>query len=162
MLQQKDNTRNRIESRRKINLFFFLLAYFTVLIIAVIRAVVASAIVFVLIADLHSDLTAALKDSSSSSHVTIDLKPQLNMLSSDDLNNFRAITDQQILYLKQNVTNGFENMDQQTNVTHEPLTKLQFSEGTSCSLAHLLCLNDNTPIPYIIFVLCAMASLTVI
>ena len=75
------------------------------------------------------------------------------MLSSDDLNNFRAITDQQILYLKQNVANGFENMDQQINVTHEPLTKLQFSEGTSCSLAHLLCLNDNTPIPYIIFVL---------
>ena len=47
-----------------------LLACFTVLIIAVIAAAVAVAMAFVLIAGLRSDLTAALKDSSSSSGST--------------------------------------------------------------------------------------------
>ena len=111
------------------------IASFTVLIIAVIVAAVAIATTFVLIAGLRSDLTAALKDSSSSSgsiteknpHVTTNnMESQLNMLRTD-IKNFSAAINQQVEYLNQNASNGIDNIDQQINITCESLRELQYS-----------------------------------
>ena len=101
---------------------------FTVLIIAVIVAAVAVAVALVLIAGLCSNLTAALKDSSTSSgsltekipHVTNNLEPQLNMLHTD-IHNFAATINQQVLYLSQNASNGIDDIDQQINDTRKSL-----------------------------------------
>ena len=109
-------------------------ACFTVLIIAVTAAAVAVAVAFVLIAGLRSDLTAALKDSSSSSgsiteiipNVANNLEPQLNMLRTN-IKNFSDTINQQVEYLNQNASNGIDNIDQQINITHESLRELQYS-----------------------------------
>ena len=115
---------------------FCLLACFTVLIIAVIAAAVAVAMAFVLIAGLRSDLTAALKDSSSSSgsitenirvpHVTNNLEPQLNKLHTD-ISNFTATVNHQVQYPNQNASNSFDDIDQQINITGEFLKNIQDS-----------------------------------
>ena len=111
------------------------IACFTVLIIAVTAATVAVATAFVLIAGLRSDLTAALKGSSSSSgsitenkpHVTTNnLEPQLNMLRTD-IKNFSATINKQVEYLNQNASNGIDYIDQQINITRESLRELQYS-----------------------------------
>ena len=123
--QQKDN-----------KLPFCVIACFTVLIIAVIAAAVTVAVAFVLIAGLRSDLTAALKDSSSSSgsitenmpHVTNNLEPQLNMLHTD-IRNFSATINQQVLYLSHNASNGIDDIDLQINLTHKSLREFQHSIG---------------------------------
>ena len=104
------------------------IACFTVLSIAVIITDVAVAIALVLIAGLRFNLTAALKDSSSSSesltekipHITNNLEPQLNMLHTD-IKNFAATINQQVLYLSQNASNGIDDIDQQIYDTHESL-----------------------------------------
>ena len=123
--QQKDNKP-----------YFYVIACLAVLITAVIAAAVAVAIAFVLIAGLRSDLTAALKDSSSSSgsitenihvpQVTNNLEPQLNMLRSD-INNFTATINKQVRCLSQKASNGIDDIDQQINITREFLNKIQNS-----------------------------------
>ena len=123
--QQKDNKPS-----------FYVIVCFTVLIIAVIAAAVAVAIAFVLIGGLRSALTAALKDSSSSSgsitenihvpQVTNNLEPQLNMLRTD-FSNFTATINKQVRYLSQKASNGIDDIDQQINITREFLNKIQNS-----------------------------------
>ena len=97
-----------------------------VLITAVIAEVVAVAMAFVLIAGIRSDLTAALRDSSSSPgsssenamYITISLEPQLNQLHTD-FNNFTANTYQQFFYMNQNISDNAEYLNRQINSTFE-------------------------------------------
>ena len=115
---------------------FCLLACFTVLIIAVLTAAVAVAVAFVLLAGLRSDLTAALKDYSSSSaiinenihvpHVTNNLETQLNKLRID-ISNFTATINHQVQYLNRNASSSIDDIDQQINVTCELLKNIQDS-----------------------------------
>ena len=107
-----------------------LLACFTVLIIAVIAAAVAVAMTFVLIAGLRLDLTAALKDSSSSSgstsenkHTTNSLEPQINELRIG-FDDYTATVTHQLHFLNQNTSGGVEDLNQQINSTFEFLREL--------------------------------------
>ena len=112
------------------------IACFAVLIIAITAAAVAVAVAFVLIAGLRSDLTAALKDSSSRSgsitkiitHVTNNLESQLNMLYTD-IKNFTSAINQQVEYLNQNASNDIDGIDQQINRTRKSLREFQHSIG---------------------------------
>ena len=107
-----------------------------VLIMAGIAAALAAAVVFVLIAGLRSDLTAALKDSSSSSgsitenihvpQVTNNLEPQLNMLRTD-ISHFTATINHQVESLNVNASNGIDDIERQINITCEFLKKFQDS-----------------------------------
>ena len=108
-----------------------LLVCFTVLIIAVIAAAVAVAMAFVLIAGLRSDLTAALKDSSSSSGSTTESVKYVNNISElqpnkllADFNNFRNTTYQLIIYLNQNTSDDVEVLKKKISSTQESITKL--------------------------------------
>ena len=124
------------KKHKKSILPFCLLACFTVLIIAVLTAAVVVAVAFVLIAGVRSDLTAALKDYSSSSaiinenihvqHVTNNLETQLNKLRID-ISNFTATINHQVQYLNQNTSNSFDDIDQQINITCEFLKNIQDS-----------------------------------
>ena len=91
---------------------------------------------FVLIAGLRSDLTAALKDYSSSSaiinenihvpHVTNNLETQLNKLRIG-ISNFTATINHQVQYLNQSASNGLANIDQQITITCEFLKSIEDS-----------------------------------
>ena len=107
-----------------------LLACFTVLIIALIAAAIAVAMAFVLIAGLRSDLTAALKDSSSSSgsttenkNATNSLEPQINELRIG-FDNYTATVTHQLHFLNQNTSGGVEDLNQQINSTFELLREM--------------------------------------
>ena len=108
------------------------IACFAVLIIAVTAAAVAVVMAFVLIAGLRFDLTAAMKDSSSSSgsiteiilNVANNLEPQLNMLRTD-IKNLSATINQQVEHLNQNASKGIDDIDQQINITREFLNKIE-------------------------------------
>ena len=110
------------------------IACFAILIIAVTAAAVAVAVAFVLIAGLRSDLTAAMKDSSSSSgsitkiiqNVTNNLEPKLNMLRTD-IKNFSTTINQQVEHLNQKASIGIDDIDRQINITREFLNKIQNS-----------------------------------
>ena len=95
---------------------------FTVLIIAVIAAAVAVAMAFVLIAGIRSDLTAAMKDSSSSYGSTTEnknamnsLEPQINELHIR-FDNYTATVNHQLNFLK-NTSGGVEDLNQHINST---------------------------------------------
>ena len=110
----------------------WMLACFIVLIMALIVVQsVAVAMTFVLIANLHSDWSTVMKDSSSSSgslsennHLDMtSLTPQLNQLRTD-FSNFNVIVTKQVLHLNQNTSDGAEDLYKQINSTLELLTKL--------------------------------------
>ena len=112
----------------------WMLACFIVLIMALIVVSVAVAMAFVLIANLHSDWSTVMKDSSSSSgrlsendHLDMNsLTPQLNQLH-NDFSNFTVIVTNQVLHLNQNTSDGVEDLYKQINSTLELLTKLNNS-----------------------------------
>ena len=99
--------------------------------IAVIAAAVAVAMAFVLIAGLRSDLTAALKNSSSSSGSISESVKYVNNISEvqpnkllADFNNFRNTTYQLIFYLNQNTSDDVEVLKKKISSTQESITKL--------------------------------------
>ena len=103
-------------------------ASFVVLIIAVTIAAVAVAMAFVLIAGLHSDLLAVMKDlslrsGSASGNKKISMKGlesliyQLNI----DFDNFTTAVNNQVLYLNQNISDEVEYIDKYFNCTLELL-----------------------------------------
>ena len=127
--QEKYNKEQENEKRNK-NPHVWMPVCFTVLIIAVIAAAVAVAMAFVLIVGLRSDLTAALKDSSSSSgsttenkNATNSLEPQINELRIG-FNNYSATVNNQLYFLNQNTSGGVENLNLQHNSTLELLRQL--------------------------------------
>ena len=93
-----------IREKRRI---FCMVACFPVLIIAVIAAAVAVATAYELIADLRSDLAAALKEQSGTSEnehsIAKNLESQLNHLNID-LVNFSATVVNQVLHLFNNTS----------------------------------------------------------
>ena len=131
-LEGKSNKHHDPNRSKRTNIW--LPACLIVLIIAVIAAAVAVAMTFVLIAGLRSDLTAALKDSFSSSgsmsenihvsHVTNNLESQLNMLRTD-ISNFTTTINHQVQYFNQIASNGIKDIEQQINITCEFLKKVQ-------------------------------------
>ena len=104
----------------------FIVTCLIVLIITFFAAALAIAIAFVLIAGLHSDLTATLKNYSSSpegspenvKYVTNSLKPLLNQLRTD-FNNFTTNAHQQVYYLNQNISDNAKYFNMEVNSTHE-------------------------------------------
>ena len=124
-LKIEQNTKQK-KSRKPV----YLLACFTVLIIAVIAAALAVAMAFVLIAGLRSDLSTAMKDSSSSSgsttenkNATNSLEPQINELRIG-FDNYTATVNHQLHFLNQNTSGGVEDLNQQINSTFELLREM--------------------------------------
>ena len=110
---------------------FWLPACLIVLIISVTAAAVAVAMTFVLIAGLHSDLTAVMKDSSSGSgsksyneqFFVKSLESQiykLNIIFDD----FTTAVSNQVQYLNQTTSDGVEYLDQHINSKFELLRSL--------------------------------------
>ena len=128
--EEENSSKEQEKEKRNKNLHVWMPVCFTVLIIAVIAAAVAVVMAFVLIAGLRSDLTAALKDSSSSAgsttenkHATNSLEPQINELRIG-FDNYSATITHQLHFLNQNTSGGVEDLNQQINSTLELLREM--------------------------------------